>query len=53
MGGELDFLPVKDWYALKAQRHIIEVQLHLRSIHEAVGKDGHRIYEQWRNILIE
>ena len=53
MGGKLDFLPVMEWDARKAKRHIIEVQLHLRSILEAVGKEGHRIYEQWRNILIE
>jgi len=51
--GVVDFVPVREWEFQQAERHICEVQLLLMSLYEAIGKDGHRTYCDWRNIMTQ
>jgi len=51
--GVIEMLPVREWEFQRAQRHICEVQLLLRSQYDAMGASGHRTYEVWRNIMTQ
>ncbi|KAJ1489832.1 hypothetical protein T484DRAFT_1778891 [Baffinella frigidus] len=43
-------LPVRLWDSTVSERHICEIQLHLKDIYH-VKKDFHKLYIEWRNML--